>query len=355
MGHLAIVNEVSFNDVLQTGYISTGGKLGQQMVRTISDLLADALAVRRDDFIFPWMTGGTRGTCGFQHVFKAAGTPVFMKGQLFPIKIPIQREGKKFGRFLPEYEAVDLWDSKLLWNAIGKKSIGRGRSITHQTPMEDIKLKEMMETKAFDKNMPVESVNVIMNDSVRGVPISIDASRDKWDNKLKELLDKTDENKRLSCLDLNGVPWRNGDRFQTEKTLEAWLMENIDKDSCGQLRDILLKDGEKIDWFGNNLPFGVQGSAMDMIIVHSTREKMRCTVIELKVKGESEIELDKDVLQVSGYQKFIRSAFAHYNQNVEVLPVILTGKNKSVIYKKCPRLVQYEISTSGKVSFMEMK
>ena len=67
---------------------------------------------------------------GFDRYYIANGTVVFDSHDPdYPIKIGV-REGYQYNKAVPEEKALDLFCHHLLWNAIGKKSLGRGRSLS---------------------------------------------------------------------------------------------------------------------------------------------------------------------------------------------------------------------------------
>lgn len=127
VGHLNIVNNDTIIDILETGYISTNGVLKSRTIKTISDLFSDVLATRKGDFVFPWIIKGKdNNQIGFRYILKIAGPPIYVFGDEYPIKIPIEDIVISYPIALEESDALDLFRIELLWNAIGKKSLGRG-------------------------------------------------------------------------------------------------------------------------------------------------------------------------------------------------------------------------------------
>lgn len=367
MGHLCIVTEQTLEDVKKTGCISTTGKLGNKKknidfkIKTTADLFSDVLAMRKGDYVFPWITKGDEGqNQGFRHIFKVGGSPFFVKGDEYPIKIPLATEGKEFPKNLKELEALDLWTKKLLWNAIGKKSLGRGRSITHQTPMEDEQLLKLLKKKNKKKNAIKIPLGNCKN---RIINITIDTTQNQhspWTSEITRLENYKQED-RLKNIELKKVPWVKGKYFSYEKVLEAWIMENIDQAACKSLREFLMDKEDKIEWFGNYLPFGVQGSNMDIVILHSHQKKRIVTVIELKVGPINKIQFRDTCDQVIEYSNFLRKAFNSFGIDVCLNPVILTATSKvsntfSPIKKEDlqPRFISYEIEPSGNVIFKKI-
>jgi len=358
MGHLPIVNQETIKNVIKSGYIATRGDLRQHIIKTTSDIFSDVLAVRKGDLIFPWIVHGESGeNMGFKYVFKISGPPIFVKGDDYPVKVQLWEEGLVFENPLSEADALDLWDKKILWNAIGKKSLGRGRSLTHQTPMEDQKMLELLE----ERNPKGPKKIILQKGKINGVPLSINPSQRKWNNNLLKTIKNLPEKDRLKSLDLDGVPWAKEKFFAVEKTLEAWLMENIDKDSCLSLRNLLFDGSDKIIWFGNYLPFGVQGSNMDVVILHERKNnKLVITVIELKVGTINKNQFLDTCGQVIDYSNFLKKAFDSFGISVELNPVILTGISKISSFQHIrrnnlnPKFIGYEVDSKGKVIFRRL-
>ena len=352
MGHIPIVNQDTIQKVITEGCISTRGNLKDYKVKTIADLFADALTTRVGDLVFPWIIGSkNKPNIGFKYVFKVADKPYFVHGDDYPIKIPLQVEGQEYATPLSEAEALELWDGKLLWNIIGKKSLGRGRSLSHQTKMEDSRLIEMLKNKNNNRQPATIRLGAY---SSGGVPITINQSQ-TGSPTFETTLNQFQEKDRLKNVNLNNIPWRKGSAFVEEKVLEAWLMENIDKTSCNGLREIIMPVRLHIDWFGNYLPYGVQGSNIDVVISHLNGSR-DVSVIELKVGKLSSKEIIKTYNQVKAYAVFIEKAFKAFGVEVNTNPIIISNKNLTRRDNQTWRelditSIVYQIQSNGTVSF----
>ena len=363
MGHLAIVNEKTLNNVKMEGYISTRGTLKKQVVKTISDIFSDILATRKGDLIFPWIVKKPKGKnkiLGFKYIFKVAGPPIYVVGDFFPIKVPIEPVGKEFDRPLKEEEALDLWGKKLLWNAIGKKSLGRGRSLTHQLPMEDLRLETLL-----NEANPTGSKSInIGKKNFKGDEISINPSQGSKNPVKDRMFSRfNEEEKKISHLILSGIPWRKDDLFSYEKTLEAWIMENIDSERGESIRNNILEPDLPIEWFGNYLTFGVSGSNIDIVVIQSQEDKKIITVIELKNTPLSQKEYELAARQNSAYGSFIKNAFIAYGygEKAEIKHVVLchTPKKKTKyslfsMNNHDSFLFGYEINARGEVEIKRL-
>jgi len=344
MGHLPIVNQETIEDVLNSGYISIKSKLPEKnLIGTISSMFADVLAVRKGDLVFPWIIASEKSpNVGFKYVFKVAGPPIFVRGQDDPIKIPLQKTGSEFEIPLPEAEALDLWRKKLLWNAIGKKSLKRGKSFSHQLSMEDELMLELLKGK---NNNRTKKVILGIKSYHNNEPIHIDTMQRKWDSELKERVKSAPREEKLSKLKLSGLPWVKGEYFITEKTLEAWLMENIDKDICKKLLDLILPNS-KLEWFGSYLPFGVQGSNIDIVLLQSKERKRFVTVVELKVGSLNSEGFKHAAEQSINYSLFLKKAFEAFGMKIELNPVVISGAPRRRIELTETRMTQNELSPS---------
>ena len=358
MGHLPIVNQKTVKQMISEGCISTRGDLKKRWIKTTADIFSDVLAVRKGDLVFPWIVKGDKSeNVGFKYVFKVFGPAFFVKGREYPVCVPLEPEGLEFKNPLSEAEALDLWDRKLLWNAIGKKSLGRGRSLTHQTPMEDKRMLELLHKKNPLGPKKIKLGKCITTETL----ITIDTSIEKWKPELKQRLQNTTAKERISNLELNGIPWRKGEFFIVEKALEAWIMENIDKENGKEFREVAFENNWPITWFANYLPFGVQGSNIDVVVLQERGREKIANVIELKVKplnGKGYVEA---AYQAINYGIFIKNAFDAFDVNVKINPLVLSGrpKSKPLISKvKDKNLsvgwITYNIDVDGTVHFRRL-
>jgi hypothetical protein len=156
----------------------------------------------------------------------------------------------------------------ILWTMLFRKVYGAGRerSITHILPEEANKLRfifeDLFEETKLNTLVPYEKPPTAQ-------PITIP----------------------LDC-DSNG-------ELKIEALLEAWMMENIDK-NIPVLKDIL-GNPKEIEYFGNNVLYGIGGEKVDVLCIHNKNgERFKATVIELKRKTLTK----KDVLQIKDYTKW---------------------------------------------------
>lgn len=359
MGHLPIVNQETMEHVKKEGFISIKAKLPEKkIINVISSMFADVLAVRKGDLIFPWITKSKRkANIGFKYVFKVAGPPILVEGDEYPIKIPLQKHGWEFQMPLSEMEALDLWRRKLLWNAIGKKSLRWGKSFTHQLPMEDELMLELLNKK---NNNGCEMI-FLTHKNIKGKTITINTKQTAWDQKMKRKIDSAVPKEKIRKIKIRGLPWVNGKYFTTEKTLEAWLIENFDKKVCKNLKKLILPRS-KLIWFGSYLPFGVQGGNIDIVMIQKEKNKEIITVIELKVGPLSSKEFESAAKQAVNYSIFLRKAYSAFGKKVILNPIVISGlpkrktdpsKMKIRINNLSPSWISYSINEKGAVKFQK--
>ena len=120
--------------------------------------------------------------------------------------------------------------------------------------------------------------------------------------------------------------------------------------------DEIIGDGKKIEYFGNNVLYGIGGEKVDILIIHNDgRERTKATVIELK-KGKLS---EKDVGQVKEYTKWMAQlVFGNDSQEskLKIQPVliglhanekIINKTKKMIVDTKKPILIEYEVENNN--------
>jgi hypothetical protein len=326
-GHLPIVNRTTVSLMICEGCILIKAELGSYKLKTIADIFSDVLSTRTNDFVFPWITreGNTPGE-GFKYVFKIAAPPVFVPNDPFPVRIPLKRVGTEYPNPISESEALDLWRRKLLWNAIGKKSLRRGRALTHQTPWENEVLLNLLQ----GKNPNSTTINLGSFNPQGSIKISIHKNLCN-NGSIKE---HSDVPENLSEVNINDIQWNTDDgKFVVEKALEAWIMECIDKNEGNSFRSTLLDNIQpsQLISFHNYLPFGVQGSNIDVVIFYIDNDgKKVALVIELKHESLSYNGYIDAATQVKNYENFIHNFLTAYSlSDFHVRSAVLSFKPSS--------------------------
>ncbi len=333
MGHLAIVNPDSINNINNNHpYISLRGTLGLNPLKTISDIFADALSVRDGDYIFTWMVNSADAPgVGFDRYYIANGSAYFDPSDpAYPIKVGI-KEGHLYPNSVPEKSALDLFRPRLLWNAIGKKSLQRGRSLSHQTLDEDRELLTLLSQANQGVSPRAILPAPIYNNSFTPLTINNFGPIQSY---------VIPKNAALSSTLVSNIKWNNRNLFQYEKTLEAFLCEHIDSNQVSFCK-LLGYPAHHIKWFGNYLPYGVAGKNIDLVCEIEKGNQTIIVVIELKNNPISYNEYQRIVdRQLNEYTQFIADAFKSYRGNsFKIEQVILTHAPKKPLL---PTMVQYK-------------
>lgn len=323
MGHLAIVNESTLREVLGNGHIATTGRLGKMWMKTIADLLSDVLACRAGDLVFPWVvadrsTGSPGGGFGVQLIIR--GRARFVPDTEYPLVLPVRRRALRWSQSLDEASALNLFKRQLLWNAIGKKALGRGRSLTHQTLGED---RALVRSVGNRRGVTAKHITVGQRAPKNTLPVTISLQEQRAGGGKRP--------RELGDVDLPSVRWVREGQFSYEKALEAWLCENIDRPATRGLWRILEGQPQHILWFGNYLSYGVQGSSIDLVVLHRSEKsgsRVRCTVFELKRGALTLSEYRQAADQVGRYGLFVREAMAAHGERPEFRLVVLSGVSK---------------------------
>ena len=182
---------------------------------------------------------------------------------------------------------------------------GRARSAQRILPEEAEKLIRLM--KKINKNL--ESEGVSTNNYIKPTQT------------LSKLVLPTLQIKRdTSGTKLFGIK-RDG-RFSGEMGLEAWMLENIDK-NVPVLKE-LVGNLDELEFFGNNVQYGVGGENADILLLHKKDGKrFKSTVFELK-KDEVNLNTVDQLLnpKKQNYAKWIgQLVTANCNPEVETLQI----------------------------------
>ncbi len=315
--HVFIVTPETFPIVRDRGIAAI---IGEDVTKKLSektkaDLCSDMCCVRRDDKIFFY-----EQTVGFHGIYKAISEPFideeefngidafsdeficgskenphYVEGQLiYPTRIQIRpymylknpiSEMKAFGELLASIKLRSLFY---------RKTLQRGKSITHLSPEEENELIELL-LKANDGMQELKSFQPYL--PIRKEPIKFDL--------------EPDEN---SCV-------------KYEKILEGWLIQHIDDESVGTEK--FLGPLDDIEWFANYVPVTVAGGNIDVLVYHTRKVnnkniRYKISIIELKKDSIKNIPSQADVIQLEEYVKWASKNLT--NNNLDVIQPIFIGK-----------------------------
>ena len=309
---LFVVNEETMKKTLDTMEVSVmvPEPEGRLWNKTVLDIVCDLMQVDIGDYIFLWESG----TENIYGVFRAVSRPFCCDdvdaNDIFRIKIDMAYDFKKP---INEYDVINNpYMKNKLWNIIGKKVAGKSRGTS---PITNEEMQFLLQS-LIDVN---DDYNYYDDYSVVDVENEL-----KFDFEHEFNNDIPD---RLS--DYNYAPFRvlKGNNVQYEKALEGVLnccLRDKDYKTVKQLGI----DANKVVWYANYLPYGLERSEIDYMIMESQDgvNISRIDVIELM----SDI-IDKDhIRRCLQYAKWVASSLT--NEKNIVRPILVCGE-KSITSK----------------------
>lgn len=311
MGHLPIVSESSLTLMIKKGAVLVMVPRSDcRPSQKWADILADALCIRKGDSVFPWVVKSKQ--TGFSCQFKASDSAYLVDEPGYHIGIPVEPVYQQRQTHLTEGTALDFFPNRpgdgILWNAIGKKSLRRGRAITHQTPHEDGLMISMLGALT-DRQRPSAGHDLetcaTSFVSKSGVEVS---SRGKIDS-----------------LELHSDKWVKDGHFRWEKALEASLVSVLGTKGQKPFMNALGMPKAKVLWFANYLTYGVQGGSIDLLLLVRDGGVNKALVIELKKGGLTPKPFRKAVAQVKAYSTYVEKAFRSFGEKILTVPVVVSG------------------------------
>lgn len=215
---------------------------------------------------------------------------------------------------------INHTDRGTLPTMVFRKVYGRGRerSITHILPEEAEKLTRLLERVNNGQTSTFDFQPYPQTDHQ---PITLDLGR--------------------------------GGEVRYESLLEAWMMENIDK-NYPVLKDVV-GDLKELEYFGNNVLYGIGGDKVDVLLLHKHEVRYKATAIELK-KGV----IDRASLeQIDRYSYWVSQlATANAEPTVKVLtlqPVVVGHTVDSRIVTQAERMPAKKLTIPYPTGACEVK
>jgi hypothetical protein len=319
------------------------GVLNPENEMTRFGLYADLMVLRKGDYVFfyQYRTNELKEDRGFRGVYKVLSCPFFdvsdvkgtgaSKGLTVMGKCPTcggpfslkagkeQRLGKRRcpacgdehgnsilpNRVLIKTESyylkpvddntayINHTNHGMLWTMLFRKTFGAGRarSITHILPEETEKLLRLL--KRLNRQGPIRKYG------------------------FKPYTTLNNANKKAIKLELG-----KGPKVNYESKLEDWFMKNIDK-KRPVLKEII-GDIRELNYFGNNVLYGIGGEKVDVLCLHNKNGKRyKATVFELKKDGVTKKALE----QINDYSYWVAqlaTAYLEYKvKKFEIQPVLI--------------------------------
>jgi len=375
-GHVSTANKRTYPVMATRSLLATYG--GVSYWSSVQDLFSDVLSTRPGQYVFFNVTkndplrnrdldvkssrlepknflsfcDGTdeRGKYGYTGIFKITGKPRFNPTELsslndedsneileanYAIRVPIEPV-KIYPDVFPEWRLLDVQDvNSDVWQPRFRKFLQGAKSLTSMTPWETENLIKML-----DENISY---------SIDGEEISTDPDKEGKLISMNDILDQgpngrdgTVPDGGLSSIELEDIVVKEGNKFKYEKGLEAWWVENFDKDF--QAFDDIRTGGELV-WFSNYIPATSSGSALDgLAILKKDNDKYRAIPVEMKRGEVKEKPGRREVEQLYRYSVWAREFLSNKVETEveDVRPVYLAHGMKDGAKKKAPRLLNKE-------------
>ena len=132
-----------------------------------------------------------------------------------------------------------------------------------------------------------------------------------------------------------------------EAHLQAYIMQNLDKDVCSPLIE---KKDLPIKWIGNEVSCGVGMQSIDCMFIQEDLSNVYFNVCELK-DGYilEEPNIDNQILKYINWIKDYLSPL--YKKNIIIIPIIIARKNE----RKSNKTIQYLNEIKEKTHLMNLK
>lgn len=306
-GRMFVVNETTITNTVASNIVSVfvpdticdpAPEAGKQWLKTVADIMADMLQVEKGDYIFLWETGDHNKKSRIHGVYRAISDPYYhcaSPSDKAPFKIHVEK-AYDFENPLDEYDILNCpYIKDALWTIIGKKVAGKSRGTS---PLSMSEIRHLI-TLLIGRN---PEYTFIEEDPSRYISVSnalqIDYSR-KGSNVKPVSLPSLDPNK-LNYLNANS-------NVHYEKILETIFNQEMAKRNAKFFSQIGV-DVKKVLWYSNYLPYSIEQSEMDYVIIESEdgTNISKIFVIELQAQKIDEDHIHRCLM----YGKWVNETLA---------------------------------------------
>ena len=263
-GRLFVVNQDTLAETRETNTVSikTPDLTGAQWLKTVSDIMADMLQIEIGDYIFLWETSAQGQKSRIHGVYRAISAPYYKmnsRNDEYPFKLRIE-PAYIFQTPLEEYDVLNCPYIKTpLWTVIGKKVAGKARGTTPLS-MEEVKV---LITLLVGKN-PEFSFVPPDNKRIINIPkeemLMVDYSL-KGVNSRRKFKRSTLKPNKLKFFGVDGD-------VRYEKVLETIFNQEMVRRNK-RFFDQFGINASKVIWFSNYLPYSIEQSEMDYLIIEA--------------------------------------------------------------------------------------
>lgn len=260
-GRLFVVDDNTLKVTIDTKIVSvrTPKPEKEQWEKTIGDIMADMLQLEKGDYIFLWCTKSANQKSRIYGVYRVISAPYYHMDSStdeYPFKIRVE-QAYIFDHPLEEYDLLNSAHIKIpLWTVIGKKVADKKRASTPLT-FDEI---QCIITMLIDRN---HNYTFIPRDDSR-FDTTVDGL--KIDYRLKG---NNPERTTLELLNPNKMYFLNSDgSLKYEKFLETIFNQEMSLKNKKFFEQLGL-DVDHIVWYSNYLPYSIEQSEMDYLLMES--------------------------------------------------------------------------------------
>ncbi len=299
-------------------------------VSSTNSIMADMLQMELGDYIFFWCEKSNQSQKSTIHgVYRVISKPFYHfddKNDTMPFKIKIE-EAYHFEKPITEYDVLNSPFVKTsLWNIMGKKISGKSRGSIQITNEEATVLLSLLINKNPHYKFNPTNVDNYFKlpchlPGIPGIvePLKIDLSRcgEKLEKPTLETLNEYNM--------YNYVHLTKKRKLHNEKTLEGLFNQKIVEKNAKFFEKFDF-DINEIIWFGNYLPYSLDATEMDYLIILSRDgfNPSSACVIEFKKEGINEIEKDTHFYRSIIYSKWVNENL--FNGAKITRPIIVCEK-----------------------------
>ncbi len=299
-GRMFVVDSTTLQSTIttQVASIKTPDLQGTQWLKTLSDIMADMLQVEIGDYIFLWETSNGGSKSRIHGVYRAISSPYYhciTPQDDAPFKIHIEK-AYDFVNPIDEYDVLNCpYIKSTMWTIIGKKVAGKSRGTS---PLSEEEVKHLI-TLLIGKNPtyrfhPYNAANIISVPNPLGI---------SYGN-----LGANNRPTSLSAFHPNNLNYFNasGDVYY-EKTLETLFNQEMSRRNQTFFSQIGV-DVDKVVWYSNYLPYSIEQSEMDYVIIESDDgfSYNRIFVIEFQARQIDDDHIHRCLM----YSKWINETLA---------------------------------------------
>ncbi len=293
---------------------------GKQWEKTIADLMADMLQIQIGDYIFFWETKNKNQKSRIHGVYRVISKPYYFcesNDDKMPFKIKIEK-AYDFKEPINEYDVLNCPYVRIpMWTIIGKKIADKPRGTSPLSAEETKVLIEMLIEK---------------NPDFKFIPFLKDrVAKDKKPLKINYIFGKKNKTpEKLDDLNPNALCFFKEDRNVIyEKVLETIFNQEL-TDGNEPFFSQLGIDVSKVIWYSNYLPYSLEKSEMDYVVVESEDGLVPSKIFVIEFMKN---KIDRDhIYRILMYSKWVRETLA-YGANI-VQPLLIANESLDFTVEK---------------------